>query len=182
METPAILNIWLNEVPEYTVTFIRIILLTSICNAYAQPLSTAKAATGKIKQYQIILTTLGLLHLPLAWMAFVMGGSPFWAMYIYFVLVNVIQICRIFMVCRSVNLSIVGFVKDVCVRCGLMVFVSFFVPCLFHFILPSSLLNSLIVICIAFMSTGLSIIVIALTKTERLALMKIIKNRIGITS
>ena len=182
IETPVMLNIWLKEVPEYTVTFIRIILLTSICNAYAQPLSTAKAATGKIKQYQIVLTTLGLLHLPLAWMAFVMGGSPFWAMYVYFVLVNIIQTCRIFMVCRSVNLSIMGFVKDVCIRCSLMVFVSFFVPGLFHFILPSSLLNSLIVICIAFMSTGFSIITIALTKTERLALTKIIKKRIGITS
>lgn len=182
VETPVILNIWLKEVPEYTVTFIRIILLTSICNAYAQPLSTAKAATGKIKQYQIVLTTLGLLHLPLAWMAFVMGGSPFWAMYVYFVLVNIIQTCRIIMVCRSVNLSIMGFVKDVCIRCSLMVFVSFFVPGLFHFILPASLLNSLIVICIAFMSTGFSIITIALTKTERLALTKIIKKRIGITS
>lgn len=182
IETPVILNIWLKEVPEYTVTFIRIILLTSICNAYAQPLSTAKAATGKIKQYQIILTTLGLLHLPLAWMAFVMGGSPFWAMYVYFVLVNIIQACRIFMVCRSVNLSIIGFVKDVCVRCGLMVFVSFLVPSIFHFILPISLFNSLVVICIAFVSTGLSVITIALTRTERLALTKIIKKRIGITS
>lgn len=111
-----------------------------------------------------------------------MGGSPFWAMYVYFVLVNIIQTCRIFMVCRSVNLSIMGFVKDVCIRCSLMVFVSFFVPGLFHFILPTSLLNSLIVICIAFMSTGFSIITIALTKAERLALTKIIKKRIGITS
>lgn len=180
IETPVILNLWLKNVPEYTVVFIRIILIASVCNAYAQPLSTAKAATGNIKQYQIILTTLGLLHLPLAWISFVMGGSPFWAMYIYLVLVNIIQGCRIFMVCRSVKLSIVEFVKDVCARCLLMVFVSLLIPILFHFVLPDSLSNSLIVICVAFMSTGLSIVLIALTKEERLGLKKIVENRISV--
>ena len=124
IETPFILNIWLTEVPDYTVIFVRIILLTSICNAFAGPLSAAKGATGNIKLYQVVLTTLGWIHLPLAWICFEYGAEPYAAMYIYMILVIIMQSIRIFMVCKSLNFPILQFTKNVLIRSFFMISIS----------------------------------------------------------
>ena len=50
IETPMIMNLWLGDnVPEYTVAFTRIILLTALLSAYANPTSAIAYATGHIK-------------------------------------------------------------------------------------------------------------------------------------
>lgn len=178
LETPAILNLWLTVVPDYTVTFIRIILLTTMCNAYAQPLATAKSATGIIKNYQIILTTLGWLHVPLAWLCFKIGKEPYYAMYVYFILINIMQVIRIYMVCKSIKMSIQKYVKDVNCRCAIMVFVASIIPFVSHTYLPHSIICSLITIIIGFASVTVSIYLIGITKHERCMINLFIKNKI----
>ena len=95
IETPVLLAIWLKEVPEYTVIFVRIIIVTSVINSFASPLSAARGATGDIKNYQIVLTALGLLHIPLAWICFEIGYPPYSAMIVYLILIIIMQVCRI---------------------------------------------------------------------------------------
>ncbi len=178
LEIPTILQLWLTEVPEYTVVFIRIILLTSLCNAYAQPLATAQSATGNIKRYQIILTTLGWLHLPLACVFFYFGCKPYYAMYVYFVLVNVMQMVRIVMVCKNVDMSIGSFCKNVIIRSGVMVVVSFCVPFVCHRFLSHSYLNSFIVMTLAFVLVVLNSYFIVATDEERKKIKRMIISKI----
>ena len=45
IEAPAILNFWLEEIPEYTIIFVRLILLISVCNSYSSIMATAQGAT-----------------------------------------------------------------------------------------------------------------------------------------
>ena len=52
LRTSDILELWLVEVPKHTVTFVRIILLTTWINSIANPLIIAVKATGKIKLYE----------------------------------------------------------------------------------------------------------------------------------
>lgn len=67
LETPTILDMWLKIVPDYTVVFVRLILLVAFFESFSSPLVTAQGATGNIKYYQMLLTFIGLLHLPLTW-------------------------------------------------------------------------------------------------------------------
>lgn len=179
IETPAILNLWLEDVPEYAATFIRIILLTSICNAYASPLAAAKGATGNIRNYQIILTSLGWMHLPLAWIFFELGYPPYYAMYVYFVLINIMQGVRIYMVCKSIDLSIKDFCSEVLLRCGFMILAAFSLPYLSHRLLPFSLVSSLATIAIALVSVSISIYFIALQGEERKTIRKFLVAKIS---
>ena len=48
-----ILNLWLDDVPEYTVEFCQLILICSTIDATTSVLNTAITATGEIKKYQI---------------------------------------------------------------------------------------------------------------------------------
>jgi O-antigen/teichoic acid export membrane protein len=66
LELPSILRLWLKDVPEYTVMFVRIILIETMVESISYPINGAWIAAGEIKLYQIITSVVLLLNLPLA--------------------------------------------------------------------------------------------------------------------
>lgn len=73
---PEVLSFWLVEVPEYTVIFIRWILIYLLLDTLSRFLITAVLAYGKIKIYQIIVGGTKLLTLPLVYVWLLLGGNP----------------------------------------------------------------------------------------------------------
>lgn len=132
LETPTILSIWLKEVPAYSVIFVRAILITSLLESFSTVMQISMGATGNIRNYQISLSIVGLLHLPLAWIAFIYGYDAYYSMYIYIVLAIVLQIIRIWFVCNAVDISMSIFYKRVIIRGGVFIILSSVVPLLFH--------------------------------------------------
>lgn len=53
---PFILNLWLKEVPDYTIAFCSLILICLVIDATTGPYNCAIVATGKIKKYQIAIS------------------------------------------------------------------------------------------------------------------------------
>ncbi|MBP5423567.1 MAG: holin [Paludibacteraceae bacterium] len=177
-ETDFILNIWLEIVPDYTSIFIKIILLASICNAYSRPLEAAIAANGEIRNYQIIVTTLDWLHLPIAWIFFYFGSEPYYAMYVYLVLVNVIQICKIYMVCRKIQMSIRSFLYDVIKPCFCMLIVSFSLVCVIQHIIPRDTYGSIITMFLAVFIVVIVSYYVVMTSVERRRIVDFVYNKI----
>lgn len=178
IETPSILQLWLKIVPDYAVIFVRLILLLTFFDSYSSLLATAKGATGDIKVYQIVLTLIGLFHLPLAWIFFKLGYEPYWAQIIYVCIIVLLQIIRTWFVCRSINLSQSIFYKEVILRSYCAIIMGSFIPLLLHFNIEESL-SRIIIVC------GLSCVLIALfafligfNKKERNALSRFIVKRI----
>ena len=56
IETDFVLQLWLKDVPEYTILFCRLILINSLIESLSGPLITAAYATGHIKKLQIIVS------------------------------------------------------------------------------------------------------------------------------
>ena len=87
--TPQILSIWLTEVPEYTVEFVRWSLVYLLWDTLSRFLIIAVLAYGKIKTYQIVVGGTKFFVLPLAYIWLKLGGSPIvgiWANIIFEVL------------------------------------------------------------------------------------------------
>lgn len=57
---PAILDLWLEEVPDYAVYFCRFIIMASIIDQLTIGLGAANQATGKIKGYSLTVNTVKL--------------------------------------------------------------------------------------------------------------------------
>lgn len=148
IETPALLGLWLEEVPDYTVSFVRLTLLITLFNSFASPLSAAQGATGDIKNYQIVLTLLGLSHIPLAWLCFKQGLNPNYAMYVYLLIIALEQAYRIIKVSRSVSMPFIPFFRTLFFRCGFVSCLSFAVTIMLHRLLPEGIFASLSV-CVA---------------------------------
>ena len=178
LEAPTVLKVWLGIVPDYAVIFMRLVLLISLVNSFSSLLATAKGATGSIKSYQITLTLIGALHLPFVWIAFSFGAGAEYSMYIYLMLVVILQGFRIWFVCRSINLSIRKFLKKVLATCLYVLILSSIIPTVLHFILNPSLLTTIFVGGISAVCVILSTFYIALTASERKAIIRPIMTRI----
>lgn len=178
LEAPTILYIWLGIVPEYAVIFMRLILLISLINSFSSLLAVSKGATGNIKNYQITLTLIGALHIPLAWLAFELGYGPEYSMYVYLGIVIVLQAIRVTYVCKSVKLSIIRYFKDVIVRCIIVMCLSLIIPTILHNILAPTFLSTLIIVLSSSVSVIIMTMYIALTKKERMAVLKPIISKI----
>lgn len=180
LEAETFLRIWLGVVPEYTVLFVRLVLLISLVNSISNLMATAKGATGDIKKYQIVLTTVGALHLPLAWVAFELGCGPEYAMYVYLGIVVVLQVLRVWMTCNSIRLSKRLFVRKVILRCGIAMATALVLPLLLHLLLKQSFFTSIAVCVTSVLTVMVCMLYIALDAQERKAVLKPILRRINI--
>ena len=118
-ECDYILNLWLIEVPEYTVSFVRVTLLTSLIgNSYGFA-GTIIGATGNIKLSQINIGVLNLCSILISYLFFLYDFSPIWAyypvvfIYIFIFMLNFYLIKRYIPQISIRSLLFNGFLKDV---------------------------------------------------------------------
>lgn len=172
LEAPTVLQVWLGIVPDYAIIFMRLVLFISLINSFSSLLAVSKGATGNIKNYQITLTLIGALHIPFAWIAFELGGGPEYSMYVYLAIVIVLQSLRIWFVCRSVNLNIIRYVREVLVRCIIVLVISSAIPIMMHILLIPSILTTLAVGSVSVIGVVISTLFFGMTTQERNAIMK----------
>ena len=114
LETGSILHYWLGEnVPEYTVAFTRIILLTAFVSAFANPTTGIVYATGKIKWFSIWVSTLNLLIVPIAYLFLRLGYGPLSAMIVSLILTIIVQIARLYYASKIADLNISEYMQKV---------------------------------------------------------------------
>lgn len=71
-----VLSLWLGNIPEYAVSFCRLMILFSLLDAMQGPLWVSVQATGKIRDYQILMSVMILSNLPLSYLFLKQGYSP----------------------------------------------------------------------------------------------------------
>ena len=76
-EMSAILELWLNNVPNYTVIFVSLFLIATLVKQTTIGLHAAILATGKIKAFQMIVGGIRLLNLPIAYLLLKLEFPPY---------------------------------------------------------------------------------------------------------
>lgn len=88
LEAPYILKIWLKEVPEWTVVFIRFQLLKTFVDILCVTVPRAIEATGRIRRFKILSSFTNIIQLPLIYIVFHMGFQPYFMYIIALLLVR----------------------------------------------------------------------------------------------
>lgn len=78
LEMPYLFKLWLGNVPEFAIVFCRLYLLRNLIEISYQPFNSSIAATGKIRNYQIVYFILNLLPLFIAYILFLKGYPPYY--------------------------------------------------------------------------------------------------------
>ena len=175
--TPYILQIWLGDYPQYTVQFLRMILIINLFEVLSGPLIVANHATGRIKRYQIVVESVSILTLPLSfiYLKYITSNNP---VYIYYLilLVSIITHCvRVYIVLPNIMMKLSYYIKNVIwpLLCFSILF-AFASYCL-SFLLKTENVTMLLFSSVILVIIGvLFSLYIALSNTERL----LIKDRI----
>lgn len=90
IEAPIILHWWLVTVPDYTIVFLRIILIYSLIGTLSNPLWVSVLATGNLKKYQLYDSTIQILVLPTSYLIYKFMATPAYSVYLILLLFNAI--------------------------------------------------------------------------------------------
>lgn len=167
VETSQILDLWLTTVPEDTIEFVRLILIVTMINSFSNIMAVSQGATGKVKTYQIVLTSIGLLHVPFAMICFEFGFPAYSATAVYIVLSLILMTVRVLFVNKSIKLPLSNFIKEVSIPSLGVVIISLLISIIIHKLLPDTVLG-LIISCVSSVCiVVLTIYFVGLKRNER---------------
>lgn len=178
LETEYVLQLWLKEVPTHTVIFVQLSIIGSIINNIGNTCYTACQATGNIKRYSIVVTTVGFLVFPLTWLGFKLG-LPVESTYIIYILV---YIC-VSIACMLITRWLLQFPLSMFLRKALLPMVwvtilSSIIPTLLSLQMESSFVRFIITCMVSVLSTCAAIYLTGLTSGEKEMVNKKIINSI----
>jgi Na+-driven multidrug efflux pump len=112
-EMNSIMALWLQNVPDNTVTFCRLVLLGSMVNQLTIGLQSAIQATGKIKRYQSVVGSILLLTLPVSYILLKLGLPAYSVLIAYAVVECLACVSRLYILRANAGLSISEYVQKV---------------------------------------------------------------------
>lgn len=167
VNTHYILQLWLGQVPEHTVLFVQLVLIFGMCESISSPLITAMLATGKIRNYQLVVGGCQMMNLPVSYILLRLGAIP---EMVFIVAIVISQLClatRLYMLRELIGLKARDFIKRVYINVVVVTILSAVIP----FALASTFednIGSFIMLCVvAVSSTSLVEFYVGCTARER---------------
>lgn len=108
-----IMHLWLNKVPPYAISFLKLALIYSLIETISNPLMVGAQATGKIKWYQIIIGSFIFLTLPITWITFYFTSNPINVYWILIINSLIALVFRILFLRKMIGLNVVKYLKEV---------------------------------------------------------------------
>ena len=174
LETETILGLWLVEVPEFTVIFVRFTLIGSFLVSIENPIFVANNATGNIRRYQITISLLSLLNFPLSYIAFKLG-QPVVSTYIIYVFIYlIVDIVKPFLAQKNIEMRAITYIRAVLIRVMGVSAIVFLVPWLFIYTQDPTIGRLIETTLVSIFTTSLCVYFLGLEDEERVILKQII--------
>lgn len=111
--TPFLLDFWLETVPDHAVNFTRLVLIYAMSESLSGPLVTACLASGKIRNYQIVVGGCQILNIPLSYVLLRAGYEAEWVLIVTIFLSVCCEMLRLYMLRSIIGLQARAFLRQV---------------------------------------------------------------------
>lgn len=182
IETPFILKIWLVEIPQYTAIFIQLILITAVIDTITIPLVTVMHATGKVRDFQIIVEGTQMLTLPVVYLMFKFCDvAPYMAFMVGVIFAVICMFLRIVVLHRIAQLQVWEFIKSCILRIILVAISAMILPYFVYSVLPVNMWSFCLVVVLSIISTLTSGYYVGLNENERTMIIAKVKTRLHLS-
>lgn len=178
LETRLLLSLWLKVVPDYAVIFSQLSLLASICMMLSNTLTTAIAATGKIRNYELVIGIMALAVFPLTWIAFELGMPPISCYVIYVVVFFLMIFAKIKLVKDKIYMSGWDYIRNVLLKAFMVTVLSLILPVGICMIQDDSVLRLIEVSLVNGCCTLLAIWFVGMNSTEKTYIADVVRKKI----
>ena len=168
LEVETILYIWLGQVPEHTVLFTRLVIILSLAEIISNALITAQNATGKIRNYQLVVGGILLMNFPVSYILLKMGYFPEITVIVAIIISQICLIARLAFLRDSIKLPIAFFAREVYLNLVLVSISAFVIPLVCHLLIENNLTRFIIVCIVSAITSALAIYFIGCNKNERI--------------
>ena len=180
LEADEILSIWLVEVPDYASIFLRLTIIYSIFRSMALPIYNGMLATGKIKNYQLIMGGMNIMAFVLCYIFFSFGLGPEFG-YISTIIIAIFQLfVRLKLICDIIpNFPKWLFFRDAILRAFYVIVSS---AGIIYYLKSIITISNVYVEVLVMLIISLAIVsclasILALTKGEREKMVMVVRNR-----
>lgn len=178
VETPFILRLWLKDVPDYTVLFVRLTLVNAMIMTLSTSLYTLAIATGDIKNYQIVVGSLSISCFFITYVLYRLGSPVEVAYYVSMAVNILILFARIFIVSGLTGISINLFLSLVLKRVLIVSLAVLIGAYSCSFLFPQeTLLDAILSVLLSILVVLFSIYFFGLSKSEKSYLLNYIKAK-----
>lgn len=153
VNTHYILVIWLKLVPEHAVLFVQLILVFAMSESISNPLITAMLATGKIRNYQIVVGGLQMMNLPISYICLKLGSMPESVMIVAICISQCCLVARLYMLRGLICLSSITYLRKVYLNVLMVTILSVIIPCIMSVYIEESFFSFVIISLVAIVCT-----------------------------
>ena len=151
--------------------------------SFGPTLAAAQAATGKIRNYHITISSIGLLNLPISILLLHWDYPPYIPYIVSISLMIIINGIRLYFLKKSIKIKAGNFITAVYLRGAVAVLTGTIIPLLIHKYYTNLHIMGLgIYMLLCFLSMGIAIFLVGLSSNERSIIIQkvtrtIIKNK-----
>lgn len=176
LQTDVILKIWLKTVPEYTTVFIKFTILIGIIESTSSSIMTVVRAIGHMKIYQIVISNILMLSIPIIYILLKFYPEPIIAYIIWLNMVIIAQVFRIVLLNKMMKFQWKRFLQEVYIRGGVVVIGGAIIPILLKRVFEVyDLITFIFYVIICMLSASLAIFIIGLQKKDKKMLFDFLK-------
>lgn len=167
VNTHYILSLWLKIVPDHAVLFVQLVLVFAMSESISNPLITAMLATGKIRNYQLVVGGVQMMNLPISYLLLRMGMFPEVVIVVAIVISQCCLAARLVMLRGMIGLSVREYMEKVYLNVLAVTVIAVILPFLLSTKLEESFLNFVLLCFVALICTGMTIYYVGCSKPER---------------
>lgn len=177
LETENVLNIWLEDIPAFTILFCQLILVNALIQCFDASFGMIFQAIGRIKENQLFSGMTYFLVLPISYFFLKFNYEPEIVFYIQIVSTLLVAfVVKIFLLKKIINISFSEYSKRLFFPVFKVTSIAIILPVILRFNLPDGMLRFVIVLFLSVLSVLISVFYLGIKKPIRVK----VKTRLSI--
>ena len=175
-----LLSIWLDEVPAGSASFARLFLILALSESLSGPLITGTQATGKIRDYQILVGGLIMLNFPVSYIFLKAGAAPEVTVMVAIVISQICIFARLYMLRRLTEFPVGEYLIRVYLNVLIVTLTAVILPLALMRYMPGGLTGFLLDVPLCIVCAALAVLFKGCSSAERKELWNMIRRRVRI--
>lgn len=176
LDTPYLLRLWLGSYPSDTVLFTRLVLILTMIDVLSATLITLQAATGRIRDYQLVVGGVLLLNFPVTYILFKIG-CPAYSTFVAAIVISLsCLILRLLFLRKMAGLGMRRYLRSVILRVFLVTALASTLPLAVHINMDESFLRLAAESAASLLSSAAAVLSVGCDTSERRFIMDILSK------
>lgn len=162
-----ILYIWLNELPVNAVIFSKLIIVFLLCTAFSIGIQTIFHGINKVKVYNIIISTILLLNIPIAAILFTFGFPAYFVFVVSISLEVISFFVRLYLLKKYVVFSPLNYLKKLSNEVLIPLITVFIIICTIANMIDEGTIQLIVTTFLSTFLLGMAIFFFSMTEDEK---------------